>query len=61
MHLVQELEPSGVGARDIKECFLIQIRQSPDDLGIEAELVSKHIWQRPESSLYHPTGVTIRA
>ncbi|MCF7973949.1 MAG: RNA polymerase factor sigma-54 [Phycisphaerae bacterium] len=41
--LVQELEPAGVGARDIKECLLIQIAQSPDDMGIEAELVSKHM------------------
>ncbi len=41
--LVQELEPTGVGARDIRECLLIQIAQSPDDMSIEAELVSKHI------------------
>jgi RNA polymerase sigma-54 factor len=41
--LVQELEPAGVGARDIKECLLIQIAQSPDDMSIEAELVSKHL------------------
>lgn len=41
--LVQELEPTGVGARDIKECLLIQIAQSPDSMRIEAELVSKHM------------------
>ena len=41
--LVQELEPTGVGARDIKECLLIQIAQSPDELDIEFELISKHM------------------
>ena len=41
--LVQELEPAGVGARDIKECLLIQMAESPDDMSIEAELVSNHM------------------
>jgi len=43
LDLVQELEPAGVGARDIKECLLIQIAQGPDDMSIESELVSKHM------------------
>lgn len=43
LELVQELEPSGVGARDIKECLLIQIAQSPDTMRLEAELVENHM------------------
>ena len=30
LHLVQELEPVGVGARDLQECLLIQIRRKQD-------------------------------
>jgi len=41
--MVQELEPTGIGARDIKECLLIQIAQSPDVTDIEAEIVSKYM------------------
>lgn len=41
--LVQKLEPAGVGARDVRECLLIQMQQSPDDLAFEMRLV-KHHW-----------------
>ena len=26
LHIVQQLEPSGVGARDLQECLLIQLK-----------------------------------
>ena len=30
LHRVQSLDPSGVGARDLRECLLIQLRQLPE-------------------------------
>lgn len=43
LSLIQQLEPLGVGARDIKECLLIQMTQSPDDLAFEIDLIQNHI------------------
>jgi len=43
LQLVQKLEPAGVGARNLKECLLIQMAQSPDDMSFEAQLVSEHM------------------
>lgn len=43
LKLVQELEPAGVGARDIRECLLIQMSQSAEDMSFERELVSKYL------------------
>jgi RNA polymerase sigma-54 factor len=43
LELVQKLEPSGVGARDLKECLLIQMAQSSEDMSFEARLVAKHM------------------
>lgn len=31
LHLVQSLEPAGVGARSLQECLLLQLRQLPPD------------------------------
>jgi RNA polymerase sigma-54 factor len=43
LELVQKLEPSGVGARDLKECLLIQMAQSGEDLSFEARLIAEHM------------------
>lgn len=43
LNLVQGLEPSGVGARDLKECLLIQLSQIPEDVAVETELVENHM------------------
>ncbi len=43
LHWVQTLEPTGVGARDLKECLLIQLEQNAQDLRFERELVSDHL------------------
>jgi RNA polymerase sigma-54 factor len=57
LELVQKLEPAGVGARDLKECLLIQIAQSgeegPDfakesqngnpDMSFESRLITEHM------------------
>jgi RNA polymerase sigma-54 factor len=41
--LVQELDPPGVGARDLRECLLIQLAQSGEDVGFEYRLVADHM------------------
>jgi len=43
LSLVQELDPPGIGARDLRECLLIQLSQSTDDLGFEYRLVEDHM------------------
>jgi RNA polymerase sigma-54 factor len=43
LELVQKLEPSGVGARDIKECLLIQMTQSGEYSDFEYNLISEHL------------------
>jgi RNA polymerase sigma-54 factor len=40
---VQALEPTGVGARNTKECLLIQLAQSTEDMQFEYDLVNKHM------------------
>jgi len=43
LELVQNLEPAGVGARDLKECLLIQMTQSGEDMSFESRLISEHM------------------
>jgi RNA polymerase sigma-54 factor len=51
LKLIHELEPAGIGARDVKECLLIQMEQSPDDMSFEKELVSKYLDKLLENKL----------
>ncbi|MDD5133988.1 MAG: RNA polymerase factor sigma-54 [Phycisphaerae bacterium] len=51
LKIIQQLEPSGIGARDLKECLLIQMAQSPDDMSFETELVSNHLDKLLENKL----------
>jgi RNA polymerase sigma-54 factor len=51
LQLVQQLEPAGIGARDVKECLLIQMSQSSEDMGFEMELVSKYLDKLLENKL----------
>jgi len=51
LELVQKLEPAGVGARDLKECLLIQMAQSSDDMSFEARLVAAHMDELLENRL----------
>jgi len=41
--LVQSLDPPGVGARDLKECLLIQLRSGGKHDGIEMKIVEDHL------------------
>ena len=43
LQLVQILEPAGIGARDLKECLLIQMSQSSEDMSFESRLVAEHM------------------
>jgi RNA polymerase sigma-54 factor len=49
--LVQKLDPSGVGARDLRECLLIQMDQSSEDWSFEQRLIAEHIQQLLENHL----------
>ena len=51
LELVQKLEPAGVGARDLKECLLIQMAQSPEDMSFETRLISEHMDELLENHL----------
>jgi RNA polymerase sigma-54 factor len=51
LELVQRLEPAGVGARDLKECLLIQMAQSSEDMSFEARLISEHMDELLENRL----------
>ncbi len=46
LHLIQSLDPAGVGARDLGECLLLQLEQLDEDttyLDKAKELVGKHL------------------
>ncbi len=43
LELVQKLEPAGVGARDLRECLLIQMAQSGEDMSFESRLIAEHM------------------
>ncbi|MFR9165763.1 MAG: RNA polymerase factor sigma-54 [Dysgonomonas sp.] len=44
LHEIQNFEPAGVGARDLQECLLLQLRRKPQDLITELalEIVEKY-------------------
>jgi RNA polymerase sigma-54 factor len=41
--LIQTLEPTGVGARDLKECLLLQVDAHPDPHPLAKELIAFHL------------------
>ena len=51
LELVQKLEPAGVGARDLKECLLIQMTQNGEDMSFEARLIDEHMDELLENHL----------
>jgi len=51
LKLVQKLEPAGVGARDLKECLLIQMNQSSKDMSFETRLIAEHMDELLENHL----------
>ncbi|MHC4389105.1 MAG: RNA polymerase factor sigma-54, partial [Planctomycetota bacterium] len=51
LELVQRLDPPGVGARDLKECLLIQMAQNGEDMSFEVRLVAEHMDELLENRL----------
>ena len=51
LRLVQQLDPPGVGARDLRECLLIQLAQSGEDTDFEYRLVADHMGPLLENRL----------
>jgi RNA polymerase sigma-54 factor len=51
LELVQKLEPAGVGARDLKECLLIQMAQIGEDMNFESRLITEHMDKLLENHL----------
>lgn len=51
LELVQNLDPPGVGARDVRECLLIQLRQSGEDTSFEEKLISERMTEFLENRL----------
>ena len=43
LELVQSFDPPGVGARDLKECLLLQLARLTEDVSFEEKLVSQHL------------------
>jgi RNA polymerase sigma-54 factor len=43
LRLVQQLDPPGVGARDVRECLLLQMAQASGDMSFEYRLVADHM------------------
>lgn len=41
--LVQELDPAGIAARDLRECLLIQLRMADGDNDLALKIVSDHL------------------
>ncbi len=41
--IIQNMEPLGVGARDLKECLLLQLDKRDPDYNIARELISNHL------------------
>jgi RNA polymerase sigma-54 factor len=43
LSLVQSFDPPGVGARDVRECLLLQFARHGDDVSFEEKLVANHL------------------
>ena len=43
LHLVQQLEPVGVGARSLQECLMLQLEIMKGDLSLEKRLVQEYL------------------
>ena len=43
LRLVQTLDPTGVGARDLPECLLIQLQGNNEECQLEMELIAHHL------------------
>lgn len=42
LHMLQKLEPAGIGARNLQECLLIQIQRQNEPKKLAEEIIAKH-------------------
>ncbi len=45
LHLLQSLDPTGVGARDLSECLSLQVKAKLNDLNLASNLATSHATQ----------------
>ncbi len=45
LRIIQNLDPAGIGARDLRECLLLQLRDKEQTGGLVYEIVDKHFEQ----------------
>jgi len=63
LRLVQSFEPTGVGARDLRECLLLQLEGRPDQHPLAKELIRTHLGElegRQWEKLAVKLGVPVR-
>ena len=51
LELIQQLEPTGVGAADVKECLILQMDAATEDMSFEIELLEKYMDKLLENKL----------
>jgi RNA polymerase sigma-54 factor len=51
LHLVQKLDPPGVGARDLKECLLLQVTDETPHRDLVRRLILEHLEDIPHNRL----------
>lgn len=51
LRLIQTFEPYGVGARDLKECLLIQLKKKPEINNLALQLVENHLPELADKDL----------
>jgi RNA polymerase sigma-54 factor len=62
LHLLQSLEPTGVGARNLSECLSLQVKAKLNDLNLESDkaMPAKQICQTALSILKQPIDLLAR-
>jgi RNA polymerase sigma-54 factor len=64
LQLVQKLEPAGVGARDLRECLLLQVAADSEQPEILRTLIENHledIWHNRLPVIQRRTGLDLQA
>ena len=63
LRLIQTFDPTGVGARDLRECLLIQLDAQPEPHRLARAIVADHLAElegRPLTRLAERLGVTVQ-
>ena len=51
LEIIQKLDPVGVGARDLRECLLIQLAQRGEDMTLQRRIITDHMDELLENRL----------